>query len=840
MKKFSAPVLAFIAVMLCGADVYSQDCIGWWKFDDSLSVLRAETGYGSDLASVGAYSVVEGPAAGDGAVRIPMGSSLRLQHGIAANGGGNLVNAYTLQFDFRVRDRSVWHCFYQTDTTNASDGEFFINPSGSIGVGMTGYTSWTISAGEWYRLVVTVELGSFFRWYVDGQLAREGGAQSIDNRFALAPLLLLFSDENGEDGEIDIAEIRIWDRALTAEEAASLGGFGHRLPGGKIVDFNPYLQAPTSSSITISWHDSSTAVPYIEYGVTPSLGEWKEGSGEDIDVRHRWQTVRLTGLQADMEYYYRCVSGSGASPVYRFRSAPDSNYSGHLRFLIFGDSQSDTARFAATVRKAKATVERLYGSDVHNQLHLIAHVGDIMGDGSVVSAYLDEYFRPLSPLSSSVPAMISIGNHEGDNPAFYSYMRYEEFSPFRKSAAAAERFYSFNLTNTHFVFLNSHPGSPYTATQTAWLASDLARIDADPAVDFTFVFTHRPGRSEIWPDGNTSFVQNDIMSILRNAAKVQQLAYGHTHAYERGVVESASPAAQGDFRLLLCGGVGGALDRWGMYRNQTDYPEIHTAYDHHHFTIIDVDVAEQSYTGTMYSLGNSDGPLDAAVLDTWHRKLRQPAPDKPSALAAVSDTLDVVHLTLSDFSGADSVMSAQFQITRNPGDYAAPLVDTVRHWQNIYDVDAQFRPVDRSANIDLARLSRPLERGEGFAWRGRYRDHNLRWSAWSDEQLFTLTAIGAPVADARAFEIGAAYPNPAAASCAFPFALAREMDVDVAVHDALGRRVRTLCGGRLARGVRAVVWDGRDAEGAAVPNGVYYCRAVAEGHIAMKVVIVSR
>jgi hypothetical protein len=231
---------------------------------------------------------VDGPVADNGAVRVPVGSSYRLRHGIVPNGGGLLVNAYTLRFDFRVRDRAVWHCFFQTDTTNASDGDFFINPTGNVGVGMTGYSTASVAGGEWYRLVVSVELGKAFRWYLDGQLVREGGAQSVDGRFALAPLLLLFADEDGEDGEIDIAEIMLWDRALTSEEAGTLGGFGHSMQPPKIVAMHPYLQTPTPTSIFVSWHDSSSAAPAVEYGTTSALGSWKQGSSQDIDNRHRW------------------------------------------------------------------------------------------------------------------------------------------------------------------------------------------------------------------------------------------------------------------------------------------------------------------------------------------------------------------------------------------------------------------------------------------------------------------------------------------------------------------------------------------------------------------------
>ncbi|HOC26325.1 MAG TPA: T9SS type A sorting domain-containing protein, partial [bacterium] len=44
---------------------------------------------------------------------------------------------------------------------------------------------------------------------------------------ALAPVLLMFGDDDGDDGSIDCAEITVWNYALNADEVAALGGFGH-------------------------------------------------------------------------------------------------------------------------------------------------------------------------------------------------------------------------------------------------------------------------------------------------------------------------------------------------------------------------------------------------------------------------------------------------------------------------------------------------------------------------------------------------------------------------------------------------------------------------------------
>jgi hypothetical protein len=53
--------------------------------------------------------------------------------------------------------------------------------------------------------------------------------------------------------------------------------------------------------------------------------------------------------------------------------------------------------------------------------------------------------------------------------------------------------------------------------------------------------------------------------------------------------------------------------------------------------------------------------------------------------------------------------------------------------------------------------------------------------------------------------------------------------VTIEIFDVSGRLVRTLVDGSVGAGVRSAVWDGRDAEGAEVGSGVYFCRMTAPG-----------
>jgi hypothetical protein len=232
MNIFARLITLILLIVCVIASAYAQEPVrkGWWKFDYGADLLKAEAGFGSNLELVGSHQAIAGPEAGNGAVRIGVGSHYKMTHGIAPNGGGAKVNEYTIQIDFRVSSTSIWHTFYQTDVSNFSDGECFINTSGKIGVAATGYSTYAINANEWYRLVITIDNGSRYRYYLDGQHLFEGIVPAIDDRFALENILLLFGDNDGDDAEIDAAEVAIWDSPLSYSQVNALGGYDHEIP----------------------------------------------------------------------------------------------------------------------------------------------------------------------------------------------------------------------------------------------------------------------------------------------------------------------------------------------------------------------------------------------------------------------------------------------------------------------------------------------------------------------------------------------------------------------------------------------------------------------------------
>ena len=103
------------------------------------------------------------------------------------------------------------------------------------------------------------------------------------------------------------------------------------------------------------------------------------------------------------------------------------------------------------------------------------------------------------------------------------------------------------------------------------------------------------------------------------------------------------------------------------------------------------------------------------------------------------------------------------------------------------------------------------------------------------------TAVSA-LAAARpgASRLSPAYPNPFNAGTVLPFEIAREAEVDLRVHDLLGRPLVTLHAGRMPPGRYRARWDGTLADGSSLGSGVYILRLRAGGDSYTRKVMVLR
>ena len=205
--------------------------VGLWEFDSPFAPTVATIG--SNLTAQGTgFTSATGAFTDDGAQQKTSGSNYLVANPVGANGGGTYSNRYTLLWDVFIPTDAAgqWKSLLQTNAANASgnDGDLFINLSGAIGTsgGLAGYSANTLSAGNWYRVVLRVINGQTngatiwvngVKWYTN---TTSGG---LDGRYGLDSTFLLFADDNGEDTTINYTNAAIWNDALSDNDIISLG-----------------------------------------------------------------------------------------------------------------------------------------------------------------------------------------------------------------------------------------------------------------------------------------------------------------------------------------------------------------------------------------------------------------------------------------------------------------------------------------------------------------------------------------------------------------------------------------------------------------------------------------
>jgi len=248
MKKTLCILILLTAGMaLAQINLPAEGLVGHWTFDNPANLAQATAGNAlvpDKLTGTLNFKAVPGPATGNGAVNVGIGSFYRCYHDIEANGHDpalpdslpTRVNRFAVVVDVRLPAKEVWYTLFATDNNGdlaESDGDFFIRTDGALGLQATGYSFYKIQDTEhFFRLVINADLGNYYNYYLDGQLLREGGTRRLDDRFSLdspdgSNQVLFFGDNDGEDSPIDIAELALYNRPLTPAEIAAMGGYGH-------------------------------------------------------------------------------------------------------------------------------------------------------------------------------------------------------------------------------------------------------------------------------------------------------------------------------------------------------------------------------------------------------------------------------------------------------------------------------------------------------------------------------------------------------------------------------------------------------------------------------------
>jgi hypothetical protein len=84
------------------------------------------------------------------------------------------------------------------------------------------------------------------------------------------------------------------------------------------------------------------------------------------------------------------------------------------------------------------------------------------------------------------------------------------------------------------------------------------------------------------------------------------------------------------------------------------------------------------------------------------------------------------------------------------------------------------------------------------------------------------------------------YPNPFNSETVLLYQIRIQSDVELAIHDPAGRRIRTIRRHSEKPGEHRILWNGRSDSGAPVPSGMYVCRMLtSESVTSLKILMLK-
>ena len=152
-----------------------------------------------------------------------------MDHQISPNGGGTLVNQYTIIWDMYYSGGTL--PFFNCQNTNnaPADGSLFLQ-NGQMGQGSGGYAMKQNIGTGWHRLAFAVDLAqNLITKWVDGvkQADWVSSANALDTpRRAWQSTVLLFADGDGDDHDatVYVKSIQVRNGRLSDAQMAALGG----------------------------------------------------------------------------------------------------------------------------------------------------------------------------------------------------------------------------------------------------------------------------------------------------------------------------------------------------------------------------------------------------------------------------------------------------------------------------------------------------------------------------------------------------------------------------------------------------------------------------------------
>ena len=142
------------------------------------------------------------------------------------------------------------------------------------------------------------------------------------------------------------------------------------------------------------------------------------------------------------------------------------------------------------------------------------------------------------------------------------------------------------------------------------------------------------------------------------------------------------------------------------------------------------------------------------------------------------------------------------------------------HWKNVYGVDGAFNPIDLNAGLDLTELKFNTSRfvsGNQYHYRVKYRDHNTKWSNWSNAVTFNNVVSVEETSLPFEFKLDQNYENPFNPSTTIAYTLPADGYTTLKVYNAIGELVSELINENQTAGRHQLNFNANT-----LPSGIYF------------------
>lgn len=229
LMEFLKKIILILLMMAWGMPATILGAIAQYDFDGNLNSSTGGAalvpGFAAPALMVSA-TLTNATILGQSAqvASLKRGTYFSMMHGLGANGGGSLLNQYTLIFDVMFPNRpNNWAVLYQTSPANNNDGEWFVNQN--QGLGISGNYRGTVLDGTWNRLAVVVDnVAGTLTSFINGVQVQQHTGLVLDGRWAMGGTVLLFADEDQENSDVEVNSIQLRPEAMEAADIAVLGG----------------------------------------------------------------------------------------------------------------------------------------------------------------------------------------------------------------------------------------------------------------------------------------------------------------------------------------------------------------------------------------------------------------------------------------------------------------------------------------------------------------------------------------------------------------------------------------------------------------------------------------